>query len=273
MNFEQMDFVQRIENECAKHNTTITALLKSLNISPNKGSNWRKGSAANIDDISAVADALSVSIDYIVTGKNNSIRLTPNERKLLAAFRQLPPNEQLRFVGRVEEISDRIHGTQQIIIKLTSVKIYEEAAGAGISNPFSDDDKYTVEKFLESDVPIGTTCGIKVNGDSMEPDYPNGNIVWVNENADIKYGDPIIAILNGSPYFKIYERDGLHSLNPNYDVIKVNDDDSFRLFGKVIGRFDLTVDVAARSSDNKPSYSKKADISELYSANKSTDEY
>ena len=44
-------------------------------------------------------------------------------------------------------------------------------------------------------------------------------------------------------------------------------------FGKVIGRFDLTVDVAARSSDNKPSYSKKADISELYSANKSTDEY
>lgn len=268
-----MDFVQRIENECAKRNTTITALLKSLNISPNKGSNWRKGSAANIDDISAVADALSVSVDYIVTGKNNSVRLTPNERKLLAAFRQLPPNEQLRFVGRVEEISDRIHGTQQIIIKLTSVKIYEEAAGAGISNPFSDDDKYTVEKFLESDVPIGTTCGIKVNGDSMEPDYPNGNIVWVNENADIKYGDPIIAILNGSPYFKIYERDGLHSLNPNYDVIKVNDDDSFRPFGKVIGCLDLTVDIAARSSDNKPSYSKKANISELYSANKSTGEY
>lgn len=93
----------------------------------------------------------------------------------------------------------------------------------------------------------------KLTATVWKPDYPNGNIVWVNENADIKYGDPIIAILNGSPYFKIYERDGLHSLNPNYDVIKVNDDDSFRLFGKVIGRFDLTVDVAARSSDNRPS--------------------
>ena len=68
-----MDFVQRIENECAKHNTTITALLKSLNISPNKGSNWRKGSAANIDDISEDSDALSVSIDYIEKGKNKSV--------------------------------------------------------------------------------------------------------------------------------------------------------------------------------------------------------
>ena len=40
---------------------------------------------------------------------------------------------------------------------------------------------------------------------------------------------------SGVPYVKIYEKDGLHSINPSYDVIHVTEDDNARIFGRVVG--------------------------------------
>ena len=40
------------------------------------------------------------------------------------------------------------------------------------------------------------------------------------------------------PYVKIYEKDGLHSINPKYSVIEVTDDDNMRLIGRVVGLVD-----------------------------------
>lgn len=271
-----MNFIQRLDSECNKRGTTVTALLKSLNMSPNKGTNWRRGTSPTADDLIMISKSLSLSVDYLLTGKSSS-RLTPNEKKLLLTFRQLPQEEQNRFIGRVEEILDR-HCEARMrrnTIKLSSVNIYEEAAGADTSTPFSNDEMYTEYQFPSDVIPAGTDCGIKVNGNSMEPDYPDGSIVWVNQTAEIHYGDYVIAILNGAPYFKVYERDGLHSLNPEYDVIKISSEDSFKIFGKVIGSYNSGEEftVAARSTDNTHSRRQYSDISELYSANKSTDEY
>ena len=42
----------------------------------------------------------------------------------------------------------------------------------------------------------------------------------------------------GTPYVKIYEKDGLHSINPKYSVIGVTDDDNMRLIGRVVGLVD-----------------------------------
>lgn len=39
-------------------------------------------------------------------------------------------------------------------------------------------------------------------------------------------------------YVKIYEKDGLHSINPKYSVIEVTDDDNMRLIGRVVGLVD-----------------------------------
>lgn len=43
------------------------------------------------------------------------------------------------------------------------------------------------------------------------------------------------SIAAGTPYVKIYEKDGLHSINPEYSVIRVTDDDNVRLIGRVLG--------------------------------------
>lgn len=237
-----MEFWDVLEQECKRHNTTVTSLLKSLNLSPNKGTKWRNGSKPNGDDLLKISNAFSISVDYLLTGKTSNTRLTHNDKVLLSLFHQLPDEEQKRFIGRCEEIADRINEAKEKRkkISITPVRVYAEAAGAGISNPFSDDDVYQIYNFQSDIVPVGTDCGVRINGDSMEPDYPDGCIVWVNRKIDIQYGDCVIAIVNGSPFFKLFQKDGLHSINPSYKPIKVFDGDSFKIFGKVIGFYNET---------------------------------
>ncbi len=58
------------------------------------------------------------------------------------------------------------------------------------------------------------------------------------ERAEVKslsYGDVIACIAAGTPYVRIYEKDGLHSIYPEYSVIRVTDDDNVRLIGRVLG--------------------------------------
>ena len=76
-----------------------------------------------------------------------------------------------------------------------------------------------------------------VNGHSMESDYPDGSMVFVErvEIDDLSCGDVIACIAAGTPYVKIYEKDGLHSINPEYSVIRVTDDDNVHIIGRVLG--------------------------------------
>lgn len=79
-----------------------------------------------------------------------------------------------------------------------------------------------------------------VSGQSMEPDYPDGSMVYVErlDSSMLRYGEVVACIVNGIPYVKVYEREGLHSLNPKYADITINDGDTVRLYGRVIGLVD-----------------------------------
>jgi len=55
------------------------------------------------------------------------------------------------------------------------------------------------------------------------------------EAGVIGYGEPIACIVAGVPLVKIYEKDGLHSVNASYPVIKVGEQDDMRLIGRVLG--------------------------------------
>lgn len=127
----------------------------------------------------------------------------------------------------------------QANISYIEIAIANIAAGAGVSVSFSEDNSFTKRRFLTSEVPEGADCGIPINGESMEPNYPDGCIVWVHETEDVKQGEVVIAILNGEPLCKIYEEDGLHSYNPKFETIHISHDDSIKFFGKVIGYLPL----------------------------------
>ena len=65
--------------------------------------------------------------------------------------------------------------------------------------------------------------GVHVSGDSMEPLYLNGQIIWVHQQETLEDGEIGIFFLDGEAYVK------------KYAPIKVSSGSVFRTFGKIVG--------------------------------------
>lgn len=116
-----------------------------------------------------------------------------------------------------------------------SVKLFDLPVSAG-TGQFLDSEQY---EMIEADnVPAGTDFALRVAGDSMEPRFTNGQIVWVHEQQDLENGQIGVFALNGDAYVKKLETvDGhpqLVSLNKEYAPIEVTEDDSLTVFGRVL---------------------------------------
>lgn len=74
---------------------------------------------------------------------------------------------------------------------------------------------------------------------NMEPQFINGQIVWVKQQNYLEDGEIGIFFLDGSGYIKKLQdnKDGhnLISLNKAYKPIPIVEDSNFMIFGKVIG--------------------------------------
>ena len=62
--------------------------------------------------------------------------------------------------------------------RYVEMPVYTLAVSAGTGD-FLDDDSWEMISFPENTVPQSAEVGIRVNGDSMEPVYHDGQIVWV----------------------------------------------------------------------------------------------
>ena len=77
---------------------------------------------------------------------------------------------------------------------------------------------------------------VRVDGDSMEPMYSDGDIVLVKQEQEVPEGQVGIFEVNGSGYIKKVGHRRLISMNENYDDILISPDDSVHCFGLVIGK-------------------------------------
>lgn len=237
-----MDILDRIVNLLNDRNQK--ELCDYLKLDKSAVTSWKNGSSKSYRKyLIEIAEFFDVSIDYLVYGRERSQPLPDDELELLTYYKELPDREQQRLIGRASALAEVYKEQAEVMkdksqITMTTIKIADVAAGAGISTPFTIDNAFSLKEIPSDAVISGADCGVPINGDSMEPNYPNGSIVWVKITQDVGYGDVVIAILNGEPYCKIYQPDGLHSLNENYEVIHVGEQDNFSIFGKVIGYYE-----------------------------------
>lgn len=117
------------------------------------------------------------------------------------------------------------------------IRLFDIPASAGVGN-FLDGDNFT-EVEVGEEVPATADFGIRISGDSMEPRFVNGQIVWVQKQDTLNNGEIGIFFLDGNAYCKKLQDDekGLYliSLNSNYDPIAITENQTFKIFGKVVG--------------------------------------
>lgn len=225
-----------------KSGKTSKECLISCGINTSFLTDWKNGKikTPSYDKVVKLAEFLNIDLSFLFIGKEKSPSLPNDEQELLSYYKKLPEREQMKLIGRASALAEMYEEQVQrdsLITMTTNLKVYDIAAGAGVSTPFSEDDNYTIREFPQTDVPTNATCGIYANGNSMEPKYPDGCLLWVRETQEVNYGDIVIAILNGEPFFKILQQDGLHSINKAYKPIPVTENDTFSVFGKVLGYY------------------------------------
>lgn len=78
---------------------------------------------------------------------------------------------------------------------------------------------------------------LRINGDSMEPLYPDDQIVLVQKTELLQNGDIGIFYVDGEQYCKQLLNNHLVSINDKYPPIDIGNSDCFKILGKVVGKY------------------------------------
>ena len=183
-------------------------------------------------DIRIYAQALEVSPQYLFDlAKPSSIEITPTTSPIQSIYDQLAPPRQGKVLTYAErqlkeqknEEETKINEVSEVISLYQVEVVSETAAACGFNYGFGYDD--TDRETIEVDEqPPRHDIATKVSGDSMQPDYQDGDILYLVDKGLTTYNGDLAVIAYGDrSYFKkIYTENGrlrLVSLNDKYEDI------------------------------------------------------
>ena len=141
----------------------------------------------------------------------------PGQRKVITYAEKLRDEQEKRRKAKINEVSEKVIDLYQVEV------VSETAAASGFNYGFGYDD--TDRETIEVDEqPPRHDIATKVSGDSMQPDYQDGDILYLVDKGLTTYNGDLAVIAYGDrSYFKkIYTENGrlrLVSLNDKYEDI------------------------------------------------------
>ena len=198
-------------------------------VKPNTVSAWESGlSIPNSKQLLAICEILNIYDIYTEFVNPNPIN----------------PFRNLNETG-VAKVMDYIHLLEKSgeyktadiipIHILRERKVFYTTVSAGTGS-FLDGEDY--DMYTSPDIPEEASFGVYVSGDSMEPRYHNEELIWIEQTEQLEDGEIGIFYLDGNAYVKKFQNNEngtyLVSLNKKYDPIPVTENNSFKIFGRVL---------------------------------------
>lgn len=230
----------RIKYYRAKRGIEQKALADQLGVTGNSISNWENGrSRPDVNLLPAIAKALGISLYDLYGIDDPRLQYTAGEQSLVSRFRDLTLGHQ----KAINSLIDQLLVSQAIdnCPKLTELTRYENNLAAGVGMDIDFDDAGEPFYLYSSRLVDRADSVFVVNGESMEPDYHDGDMVLVEQipgAPDLQYGEVGAFFVENEPYIKVFEKDGLHSLNPEYPPMLAENYEAVYVIGRVIGTVD-----------------------------------
>ena len=241
---------ERIRYYREKQGIDQKTMASKLGITANSISNWENGrSRPDVNLLPAICKVLEISLLDLYGIDGSVSTITPKQQSLIEKYEMLSDGHQLA----VENLIDNLIAVEKsdYCPDLKVLMYFNRSLAAGIGDPTEfDEDAELVYVYSTAEVNRADSI-FKINGDSMEPVFSDGQEVLVQRlpwNHTLNPGEIGAFMINNETYIKRYEKDGLHSLNPDYPVMHFDDEQSVYLIGKVLGVFDPS------------SYAKQSDI-------------
>lgn len=210
----------------------LATLLNSRGVSVTNQavSKWESGaSLPSAIQFLLICDVLEVTdIGGAFNGKTNELFSGLNEE---GRARVIEYADFIRNSGRYDdENAPAPRGT-----KIRTLPVYDLSdAGEGL---FLDRADYEPTR-VGSEVPYTANFGVRVEGDSMLPNYKDGDIVWLEQMSKLEHGETGVFVYDGKAYFKrLRDRVGgvrLQSIDANYPDVIVAYPEKLMTVGRVV---------------------------------------
>jgi len=208
--------------------TTVRDWLKGITY-PRIGKIELLANYFNINKSDLIENKISTaqSSDYLLEEITNTARkLNTDNKKIVLRKSEELLESQNKEETKENEVSEAI--------QLYSYDYYDHPASAGTGQYLND---VRVER-IELPVDIDADFVIPIKGDSMEPDYHDGDLVFIQTSVDLNDGVIGVFNYNGDAYIKQLvidkEQAYLHSLNPAYKDMPITPETDFRIIGEVV---------------------------------------
>lgn len=224
-------------------------LAEIIGVAPNTFHGYESGKHDPKSDLlTKIAKACHVTVDFLLgfegdfpRNKKNASSLSDEARELANTYdnkldiwgkkqiRDVLNNELARCQNEREKLKVQ-EMNEENLIQFHMPGYYQSvSAGAG---DWNDDDSWE-DLLLTKRPPKGVAYVVRVNGDSMEPTFHNGDRLFIRPQDTLEDGQIGIFVMDSCMYVKELRKGFLVSHNPEYDPIPLNE--NARCQGRVLG--------------------------------------
>lgn len=231
-----MSFYNNFISACNIRGIPPTVACKNSGISESAYKKWEKSSPKS-DTIIKLANTLNFSIDYLLTGKEPTM---PAEYHfIISSYQELSKNNKQLLQDIITSMIEiQLEEERRSQIKVITIRLMRNKVSAGIGYDlnFNSDDDFKNIKVLDTPEAGSADFAVTVEGESMSPDFHDGDIVLVKQQDNIDIGQIGIFTIDGDGYIKEYGKDCLISHNPKYPDIYPEEYQEVKCYGLVLGK-------------------------------------
>ena len=230
------EIVNILKEEKDKQGLSISELARRVDMAKSAVSRYfnytREFPLNRADDFARV---LNITPEYLLGVNENKKDNSTTKQILDSVFSKLEEPRQDKVVAYAKsELDDQ---NKVVNIKDYTYDYYDNAVSAGTGQYIGTSQRETITLPVEFDADYV----VPVYGDSMEPEYHDGDYIFIESTVNLNDGEIGVFELYGDTYVKqlMLEDDHayLHSLNKKYKDMKVDADSDFRVLGRVVGRY------------------------------------
>ena len=229
-----MDFFDNFVNACQAQELDPKFVAKECGASKNTFGNWANGKTPVPEMLIKLSNYTHASIDYLLTGKDSAI---PTEyQSLISSYQELSKDNQQLLKDIITSMIDIQNANKKRSeIEYTTIKHSLHKVSAGLGEALDDGDNWEEIKIVSTPESETADFAVTIDGESMSPDFHDGDIVLVKEQPEIKIGQVGIFIYKNEGFIKERGEDYLISRNPEFDNIVPAEDDQIVCKGLVLG--------------------------------------
>lgn len=227
-----------------KNNVTAKTVAEAVGILPDTYRSYETGRREpSLNTLVLIADYFQVTTDYLLgrAPQTDAMQMLMSQtdvspETLVRQFDALPDEWQTIVMTIINAMKETRRARQEMQSRPSiQMRKHLNKAAAGFGYDLSSVDEWAEITVLDTPQARSADFAVEVDGDSMLPDYHDGDIVLVKRDPDVPVGEVGLFVHDGMGYIKERGKKCLISRNPAYPDIE----GEAKCIGRVIGIAEL----------------------------------